>query len=337
MSIVTGTSSTYSVGTGGGNREDLEDVIYDLFPEDTYLLSNLAKTKASATLHEWLADTPAAAASNITLEGDDATFSTISNPSRFSNFCQIFNKTFLVSGTQEVVNKAGRKSENARQALRQLRELKRDVEFALSRNQAGTAGSATVGRSLASIESWIGSAAASSSVAGLVIMTTAAASSTTAPITSGTPGVAPTDTAAGSTAAFNEAALKLALEGAWDNGSDVDILLMTPTNKNQLNDFTGIAQRNIDVGKGSQASITGAADVYVSSFGVHKVVQHRYMRNEAVLCLDTSLWAIAQLRPFTTQKLAKTGDAEKTLIQTELTLVARNNKGSSKVVGMGAQ
>lgn len=335
MAIVTGTSSSYSVGTGGGNREDLEDVIHDLFPEDTWALTNLDKVKASSTFHEWLGDEPDAAASNITLEGDDATFATISNPARYGNYTQIFNKTFVVSGTQEVVSKAGRKKESSRQALRKLRELKRDVEYALTRNQAGTAGSATVGRSLGSMESWIGATAPSSTVATLVVFTTAAASGTYTETASGAPS-APTDTAVGSTAAFNEAALKLALEGAWNNGGDTDVLLMTPSNKNSLNDFTGIAQRNIDVGRGDQASILGAADVYVSSFGVHKVVQHRYMRNQSVLCLDTSLWAIASLRPFSTMKLAKTGDADKTLIQTELTLVARNWKGNAQVVGMGA-
>jgi hypothetical protein len=333
--MVTGTSSSYSVGTGGGNREDLEDVIHDLFPEDTWALSNLDKVSASATFHEWLGDEPAAAAANITLEGDDATFATIANPARYGNHTQIFNKTFVISGTQEVVNKAGRKSEISRQAMKQMRELKRDVEYALTRNQAGTAGSATVGRSLGSMESWIGATAASATAATAVVLTTAAASSTTAPVTSGAPG-APTDTAVGSTAAFTEAALKLALEGAWDKGGDTDVLLMTPSNKNVLNDFTGIATRNVDVGQRQQATITGAADVYVSSFGVHKVVQHRYMRNHAVLCLDSSMWAIASLRGFTSERLAKTGDAQKRLLQTELTLVARNWKANSKVVGMGA-
>jgi hypothetical protein len=53
MPILSGTTSTYSVGTGGGNREDLEDVIWDLYPDDTWALTNLDKTKASATYHEW--------------------------------------------------------------------------------------------------------------------------------------------------------------------------------------------------------------------------------------------------------------------------------------------
>jgi hypothetical protein len=62
MTNLTGTSTAYSVsassGVGGSNREDLEDIIYDLFPMDTWALTNLAKSKANATFHEWLGDEP---------------------------------------------------------------------------------------------------------------------------------------------------------------------------------------------------------------------------------------------------------------------------------------
>ncbi len=337
MTNLTGTSTAYSVsassGVGGSNREDLEDVIYDLFPMDTWALSNLAKSKASATFHEWLGDEPAAAASNIQIEGNDATFATITNPSRYGNYTQIFDKTFLISGTQEVVAKAGRRSEIGRQALRKMKELKRDVEFALTRNQAGTAGSNTVGRSLGSMESWIGATAPSFSVATNVVLTTIAAIGSYIETTSGAP-VAPVDTQVGSTAAFTEASLNLALEGAWDDGGETDVLLMTAFNKNEFNSFTSIATRNIDVGKGDQAQIVGASDVFISSFGTHRVVQHRYMRSHAVLCLDSSLWGIATLRGFGSTKLAQTGDGQKRLINVELTLRANNWKGNSQVVGM---
>lgn len=332
MAAITGTSSSYlDNATTGGNREDLEDVIHDLFPEDTYLLTNLDKVNATATYHEWLSDEPAAAASNINIEGDDSTFATIVQPNRFGNYTQILNKTFVISGTQEVVSKAGRKSEIGRQAMKQMRELKRDVEYALSRNQAGTAGAAGTGRSMAGVESWIGATAASSANATIVVLSTTTASATTAPLTGGTP-AGPTD--GSTTAALTEADLKLALEGAWANGGDTDTILVSPTQKAVIDGFTGVATRNVDIGRTEQAVITGAANVYVSSFGVHRVVQHRYMRTSVALCLDTSLWAVASLRPFTSEKLAKTGDAEKRLIQTELTLVARNYKGNAKVVAL---
>jgi len=208
-----------------------------------------------------------------------------------------------------------------------------DVEFSLTRNSAGTAGSATVGRSSAGMESWIGATLASFTTATLVVLTTVAASGSFIETVSGAP-VAPVDTLPASIAPFTEAALNLALEGAWNQGADTDVLLMTPTNKNDFNAFTSIAVRNIDVGKGDQAQIVGASDVFVSSFGTHRVVQHRYMRSHAVLCLDSSLWGVATLRGFESIKLARTGDGEKRLLQVELCLRSNNWRGNSKVVGM---
>ena len=331
MAIVTGTSSTYSVGTGGGNREDLEDKIWDLFPADTYALTNFDKVSASATFHEWLTDGLAAAGENINLEGDDKTYATITNASRLGNYTQIFAKTFLISRTQERVKKAGRSKESARQAMKKMRELKRDVEWGLTRNEAGTAGSATVGRSSAGIESFIGSATASASVANPVVLSTTTASATTAALTSGAP-AAPTDGT--TTGAFVVASLKLALESAWVEGGETDVILLSPKQKKVADDFSSIVTRNIDIGRTSEAVITGAANVYVSSFGVHKLIQHRYMRDSVALCLDTSLWSVAFIdRPFS-EELAKTGDGRKYHIATELCLVSRAPKGNAKVVAL---
>ena len=333
MAAVTGTSSTYSVGSGGGNREDLEDTIHELFADENYFQSNLDSVDASATLHEWLGDELDAPGSNINIEGDEASFNTISNPARYSNYCQIVKKTFIISGTQEVVNKAGRASEVGRQAVKKMREGANDLEWAIARNQAGTAGAAATGRSFASIETWIGATAASSSAATQVVLATSTASATTPPIASGTPGTAPTDGT--TTASFVETSLQLALESNWNNGSTTNIIAVNATAKNDLNAFSGIATRQVDVGRAQQASIIGAADFYVSNFGTHQVVLHRHVRSSVALCLDTSLWAIGNLRPWMSEPLAKTGDAEKRQILCEKTLVCRNPKGNSKVVAIG--
>jgi hypothetical protein len=69
MTVLTGTSQTFGISSGGGIREDLEDVIWDLFPEDTWAVSNLDKVDATSTAHEWLAQQLAAAATNIGVEG----------------------------------------------------------------------------------------------------------------------------------------------------------------------------------------------------------------------------------------------------------------------------
>ena len=333
MAALTGTTLTYGVGSAGGNREDLADTIYDLFPDDTYFLTNLQKTKASATLHEWLGDTLVAAGSNINVEGNDGEFSSITSPSRYANYTQIFKKEFIVSGTQEAVSKAGRRTEGARQSIKQMRELKNDVEWAFVRNQTASVGGATTGRALGSMENWIGAGrTASSSAATSAVLATSSASATTAAISSKVPGAVTDGTTTG---ALTEAAIKLALEGAWAQGGNTDIIAVSATVKDDFVGFTGVTTRNIDISRASQAPITGAVDFYVSSFGAHRILLHRHVRTSVALCVDTSLWGVSALRDFRMERLAKTGDGDKYSILYEGTLESRNYLGNSKVVAIG--
>lgn len=332
MTVLTGTSSVHGVGTAGGVREDLSDVIFDLFPEDTWALSNLDREEASSTLTEWLAQSLAAAAANIQIEGDDATFASLTPPSRYNSYLQISSKTFLVSDTLEAVNKAGRKSELARGAMVKMRELKRDMETRATQNGISTAGGTGTGRSTAGMESWIGDATAESSTSSHVMLATTTSSATTGPVTSGTAGTAPTD---GTTLGpMTAASLNYALEAAWADGGDPRVILTNTIGKKAIDAFSGVATRFVDVDGAKQASIIGAANVYVSDFGKHQVILHRYMRSQTVLCLDPDYWAIRYLRGFQKRKLAKTGDGEKYQIITEWALVARNNLANSKIVSV---
>lgn len=339
MAIVTGTTWTHATAnsrTYASNiREDLEDVIWELDPMDTWALSNLDRVKATATFHEWLSDELAAAAANLIREGDDATFATAAPAARLGNFMQISNKTFIVSDTLEVVDKAGRKTETGRLGTKLMKELKRDMEFTLVRNQASSLGADATARASAGMESWIaGPTASTANTAANVVATTTTAATATTPGFSGGTVAAPTDGT--TTAALTIGVLNLALQGAWEDGGDPRVILCSAQNKLTIDTFTGQATRFVDVAKGKQASIVGAANVYVSSFGVHQVILSRYTRNNAVLCLDPDYWAVAFLRTPRVVDLAKTGDATKKLLVTEYGLVCRNPNASSKVVALAA-
>lgn len=337
MTVLTGSTITYGVGSGGGIREDLEDVIWDLFPEDTWAVSNLDKIDATATTHEWLAQQLAAAATNIGVEGDDATFSSLTSPSRFGNYTQILSKTFLVSDSLEATKRAGRGSEVARGAMVKMRELKRDLELAIVTNQPGTAGGSTTGRSMAGMETWIAGYLKNALVgttvtASSVVMSTTSASTTTPSATSGVPGTAPTDGT--TTAALTATILNLALQGAWSNGGDPSVILSGANQKAVIDGFTSVATRFVNVDASTQSPIIGAANVYVSDFGRHTVILHRYMRQSLILALDPNYWAIAFLRRPMARELARTGDGTKYQIITEATLVARNYQSSAKAVAL---
>ena len=330
MALLSGTTISYGVTSAGGLREDLSDLIFDLFPEDTYCLSNFDREEANATYTEWMAQSLAAPAANIQLEGDDATFASLAAPSRFGSYLQISSKTFLVSDSLEAVVKAGRKSEVARGAIVKMRELKRDMETRVCQNGISTAGGAGTGRSTAGLEAWIGDATASAGGASHVVLATTTSSATTPPVTSGTPTTALTDGT--TTGAFTAASLNYALQGAWEEGGDPSVILVTAQQKASIDAFVGVATRFVDVAKAAQASIIGAANLYVSDFGRHQVILNRYGRNSVVLCLDPSMWAIRYLRRPLKRELARTGDGTKYQIISEYALVARNNLANSKVV-----
>lgn len=333
MAVISGTTTVHGVGTAGGIREDLSDVIFDLFPEDTWAMSNLEREDASNTYTEWLAQELATPSNtNIRIEGDDASYASLTAPARYASYLQISSKDFLASDTLEAVNKAGRKSELVRGAMVKMRELKRDMETRITQNGISTLGGAGTGRSTAGMESWIGDATASSAEASHVVLSTTTASATTPPLTSGVAGVAPTDGT--TTGALTAADLNFALEAAWTDGGDPRVILTGTVGKAYIDTFTGVATRFVDVDKSAQASIIGAANLYVSDFGRHQVVLHRYMRSSVVLCLDPDYWAVRYLRKISKRKLAKTGDAEKFQLIGEWALVARNWKANSKVVAV---
>lgn len=325
MAIVTGSTVTYGVGSAGGNREDLEDVIWELDPLDTRCLTSFDRVDANATFHEWEIDKLVAPAANRQIEGDSESYTSIVSPTRLGNYCQISSKQFLVSGTQEAVKKAGRKSEVARQLKKQMKELKNDMELAIVSNQASSAGGSATARSLGSIESWI----ASTDNAGNGVRATTTASASTAAFGSNVV-TAPTDGT--TTGALGEATFKEALRLAWVAGGKTTLVLAGSTQKTAISAFSGNTTKQTQIPNGNERyTIQASADFYVSEYGIHEITLHRQVRSSVVLCLDPDYWAVAFLRQPFSEEMAKTSDGTKRAMRSEYTLVARNPNASSKV------
>lgn len=316
MAVPTNTVTTFSAI---GNREDLANIIYDISPMDTPFLSQAAKSRASAVYHEWQTDALEAASANRKIEGDDATAATFVATTRVGNYCQISSKTISVSGTQRAVNAAGRADEFSYQLAKRGREIKRDMEFALTRNQGSSAGGTGTARSLASLESWL--ATNKTSVGTGTAQTTPGFSSGTV--------VAPTDSTVQGT--FTRASLNDVIQKCWTEGGDPKIIMVGPFNKTVASSFANIATLYKNVTPGQQGEILAGADLYVSDFGQHQIVPNRFQRDRTVLVLDMEYLGVATLRDMETNPLAKTGDADRTQLLTEFTLVVKNEKASGKV------
>lgn len=299
MAIVANTFTTYSAI---GMREDLSDVIDMISPTDTPFLSSLKKGKASGRYFEWQTDALAAAANNAQLEGDDAAFAAVVPTVRLGNYCQISRKAFVISNTEEVVDKAGRKSEVAHQKRKALAEMKRDAEVSLIQNTTQNAGSTTVARQSRGLAGWIaqGSVGAGAGVFPVV-------ATNTAPV-------------AGTARAFTEALVKAAMQVAYNAGGAPRTLYVRPADKVIASAFTGNATRFEQADSGE---LNAAYDVYVTDFGRLKVVPDRFMDAAAYL-IDSEHVSLKQLRSVESQTLAPTGDAVKTLITWEFGLQMDN-------------
>lgn len=308
MTIVANTFLTFSAI---GNREDLADQIYNIDPVETPFLKMCAKTKATAVLHEWQTQALASAANNAQIQADDVTFAAVTPTVRESNRTQISRKEVIVGGTQEAVDKAGRESEMTYQLMLKNKELNRDIEVVLTGNRAPVTGNSTTAPQLRPLCSWY----VTNDQRGV----------------SGADGSSSTAATDGTQRALTETLVKAALQSAWTNGGDPDVLMPGPFNKGVISAFSGNATRYIEAGSGK---LVTAIDVYKGDFGQQKVVPNRFSRDRDLHVLQSDLWAVATLRPKKTVDLAKTGDAEKAMIITEYTLEARNEKGSAIVADL---
>lgn len=314
MAIV---SNTYLTFNAKGIREDLTDIIYNISPTQTPFMSSVGKAKAKQTFHEWQTDSLAAAqTNNAQLQGDDvSTFDPATATTRLGNYTQILRKTAIIADTLDVVNKAGRASEVAYQVAKKLKELKRDMEATLCNNQQRSAGSSTSAPQLAGIESWI----VTNSSLGSSGSNPAAADGTSLR----------TD---GTQRPFSEVILKAVIGSIFDNSGDEPGMLMVGRfNKQVASTFTGNATRmnEADTGK-----LFASVDIYEHDFGTLKIVPNRFQRSRSALIVNSDLWAVAFLRPVKIEPLAKTGDAEKKMIITEMSLECRNEAGSGIVADL---
>lgn len=317
MAVPTNTYTRYTAATNV--REDLADFIARQDPESTPIISSAGRAKATQTLHEWNRDALRAPnADNAAIDGDDASASAKTPPARIGNYCQIFTDTVQVSGRAEVVDKAGMKSALAYNKAKMYKELQRDMEKAVVSKNIAVLGS--------------GVAAAKMAGLGTLIYTNAnhGAGGSTVAHTSGVASTAPT---AGTPRALTEAIYKATLQTTYTNAGKVPkAAYFSPAHKVVASGFTGIAGIRADVKGQSQATIIGAADVYVSDFGAVTHVPHYMMAGGTdVFGLELDEIKVAYLRPFKSEPLAKTGDSIKEQILVDATLRVEAEKACFKI------
>ena len=318
-------TNTYDThGSTKGVREDLQDKIYMVSPEQTPVLSAIRRFKATQKLHEWQRDTLATPnKDNAVIEGDDRTGSAITATARVANTTQLFDKVAVTTSTLEKSKTAGRSSDMKYQIAKAFKELKRDLEAAIISNNPAVAGTASTARKMAGL--------------GAMLYTNAnhGATGSTAAHTSGLATTAPTP---GTARSFAEAQIKSCMQSIYTNSGEMpSIISMTPSHKGTFSGFSGIAVNRFQVAKGKQGVIIGGADMYMSDFGELAVVPNYVQataNSDTVFILNPEYAGVAYLQEFQSTPLAKTGHTEKELVFAEATLVVTSESAHGKIAAL---
>jgi hypothetical protein len=301
-----------------GVREDLSEKIAELFPDETPLINAIGRSKANTTYVEYQTDTLAAAnEANAAIQGDDLANESRANTVRVGNHTQIFTKVVGSSTTVEWTNKAGRKSELARELMKAGRELQTDIEKRAVGNYASVAAAAGVAGLFAGMQAWItsnDSRGAGGSDGGFSAGIVAAATN-------------------GTQRAYTESLLKGVLQSIWTAGGNPKMVITNGTQKQAEAAFVGLADQRRETGD-KRLTIVAGADVYVSDFGKIAFVADRFADARSALIVDPEYVDLAvgeALAPF---DLATTGLAKRKALRTELTLRCLNQAAHGVVADL---
>ncbi len=286
-----------------GRREDLLDILGDVSPDETPLLTLFATSTAKGTLHEWMKHNVSRPTSvQADVEGADTTFSDLTQPTRANNITQIINQAVMVSRTERRVNVATMGDPYAFQKADNLRILKMKMEYALL-NAVKASGASGSARQMDGIDAFI------------------------------TTNV----TARNSGTSFSETELNDMVADVWTNVDPdkiFDMVLCTFKIKQAIAGFSGNSTRFIDA---TERRLVKDVLVYDSAGGSHRIFAHKDVRNSdgstTVYGLREDLYRVAYLDKPMFEELAKTGDADKGHWVTEFTLESLEERASVKRTG----
>lgn len=301
MTVPSNTLQTYA---SSYNAEDVSDIIFNISPIDTPVLSTAKRGMAEATYTEWpIESLTAATAANALIEGDDATIDASTTPSRVGNYTQLVNKTVSVTTTQNAIRKYGAKNEFARQKAKKGKELKRDMETIMLANQVRIVGNSTTAQKMRSLPSWL--------------TTNVSRGATGA---SGSPSLAATD---GTQRNFTEALLRALVVTTITNANELPTMLMAgPANRANLSSqLSGNSTRFYELKDGQ---LNASISVYRSDYGPLKLVMNRFQRERDMFLLNPDYLEIRTLEPMQYQDLATTGLSQKGQLWTNFTLGCLN-------------
>jgi hypothetical protein len=289
------------------NREDLSDIIYNIDPFDTPIMTAIGRRNISNVVFDWQTEDLPNVDTAADLEGFELARAAATPTVRQTGVAQIKHRDATVSGSQDAANPAGKRKEMAHQMALVSKALKRDCEkIMFGTAQVAATGSAAVARTTRAFVNWI---------------------YTNTTFQSGALGADPipgTNTPVvddGVPVAFTEDMLNDTLELCYMNGAEPSLLFVNAHNKRVVSTFLGrtSARQMIAANK-----VVNSVTLYASDFGDLKVLPHRWMRGSDAFLIDPAYARVAYYRKFQRSPIAKIGDADTEMILTEFGLQVDN-------------
>ena len=332
MAVLTDVMETYDASA---IKADISEVIFNLDPDETPVLSNAGRRDVHNTLFQWQTESlPTSASTNKHIEGAkilevDAELDAGTATTLLNNYTQISWRNATVSGTLQTVSQHAKAQEMAHQMALRSKQLKIDMEKSILSHNPAIVGASGTARQTESLPHMLGRLNTASSVwaatdTSIHIDTTT--STKTVVATSATGAHAVSTTAAGSLAVMTEALFMGIANGVWDNGGDLDTVVCNGAIKREISDFAGRAASQIIV---SPETVANNVTLVQTDFGDCKVMLDRHMKVDNgvdVGFIDWDYLNIAFLRPFTRQTLAKQGDADIENLLCEWGVMLSNSK-----------
>ena len=291
--------------------EDVEGVIQNITPHKTPFIASIGRVDVDNILHEWLEDElKKPSGDNRVVEGADAEATERQVPQRLSNYTQIIDDTFKVSGTQDKVNTIGRTKTSTYQLEKSLKYLNTELEYQALNNSTKDGGDAATERKMMGLDGFV---------------TTNDFSLTPDPAN-----------------VLSEEILMDMSPAIFEScEDDAHILLVSSATAKVIAGWDQNSRITVNT-NASEKKLIMAVMVLETPFGTIRIVLERYITlnidsgnyYDGAYLYEASKQKIGWLRNWKTDKLAKTGDAQKYQTVGEMTFVTHSEKAAAKCKGL---
>jgi hypothetical protein len=235
----------------------------------------------------------------VTLEGADMGNDISRARVRKGNYCQIFDKAVIISGTEQATRKLGGvSSEFELQTTRRLTELMREFEKTIihGKSSGNSLGGASAYRTMKGLWDFI------------------ATNVTTTGATSVTPDW-----------------LNDRIQACWEQGGQPTDIVVGADWKKIIDGFNN-SRVEVIQGSGQERAYKQTLTTFESSFGELRVHLNRWMAKKSLMILSPERVKVVPLagRSFQVMDIARTGDSLKRMIVGEYTLEVKNEEGMAK-------